>query len=260
MHAENEETKNNEKDHTRGSRKAAKPEGLRMKELTAATGISKSAILHYLAQGLLPEPVRTSPNMAYYDPVCIEQIDFIKALQEKYAFPLSKIKMLLSYREQGMDVTSLIELGAAIFGESDSPPINEADFCQATGFKHGMVQKLIKCGLLIPLEKGKYTEQDVTVCRIYRKCFDLGANTADLIFYAEAAKMIVDMEMRLRHKLTAHLPEDQDAELSKSMVLMAKVVRNYSIDRTFQHRVASAENLKDMSVLTGEKGAAKEEP
>ena len=117
----------------RVSRKDAKPEGLRMKELSAATGIPKSAILHYVAQGLLPEPVRTGPNMAYYDPACIERIEFIRAMQEKYAFPLRKIKMLLSHRERGMDVTPLVELSAAIFGDADALTLNEAEFCRATG-------------------------------------------------------------------------------------------------------------------------------
>jgi DNA-binding transcriptional MerR regulator len=256
---EQENMKVSDKNTIRASRKSAKPEGLRMKDLSATTGLPKSAILHYMAQGLLPEPVRTGPNMAYYDPVCIERIEFIKAMQEKYAFPLSKIKMLLSRREQGMDVTPLIELSATIFGNSDSPPLNETEFCLATGLKPGEARKLIKSGLLIPLEKGKFNQQDVAVCDVYGRCFALGADTADLVFYAEAARMIVDMEMHLRRKLTAHLPENQDAELTRRMVLGARVVRSYVIDRTFQQRVASAEDLKDTTLLTGEKSATEGE-
>ena len=72
-----------------------------MKELAEATGLPKSAILHYVAQGLLPEPVRTGPNMAYYDPACIERIKYIKAIQSRYAFPLGKIKMILARKDQG---------------------------------------------------------------------------------------------------------------------------------------------------------------
>jgi DNA-binding transcriptional MerR regulator len=254
-----EEMKSNELDSIRASRKVTKPEGLRMKELSAATGLPKSAILHYLAQGLLPEPVRTGPNMAYYDPVCIERIGFIKAIQEKYSFPLSKIKMLLSHREQGLDITPLIELGATIFGESDSLSLDETEFCQATGFKPAMVQKLIKCGLLIPLEMGKFNQQDVAICGQYSRCFSLGADINDFVFYVEAAKTIVDMEMRLRHKLTAHLPEDQDAQLSQKMVEMARFSRSYMIDRTFQQRVAAAEDLKDTALMTGDKNSTQKE-
>jgi DNA-binding transcriptional MerR regulator len=235
--------------------KDAKPEGLRMKELSAATGIPKSAILHYVAQGLLPEPVRTGPNMAYYDPACIERIEFIRAMQEKYAFPLRKIKMLLTHRERGEDVTSLVELSATIFGDADALTLNEAEFCRATGLNPGEVRNLIKEGLLVPLEEGIFNHQDVVVCGLYGKCFALGAGTADLAFYAEAAKMIVDMEMRLRNKLTAHLPEEQDAEVTRRLVLGARIVRKYMIERTFQQRAASSANLKDEILLTGEKSA-----
>ena len=40
------------------------PKGLRMKQLMEATGLPKSTLLYYVEQGLLPPPVKTSPNMA----------------------------------------------------------------------------------------------------------------------------------------------------------------------------------------------------
>ena len=149
------------------SQKAQKAGGLRMKELAGATGLPKSAILHYVSQGLLPEPVKTSPNMAYYDPACIERVDFIKAMQSSYSFPLSKIKMLLSYRDQGKDVAPLIELSGTIFGDVDGPTLNEAEFCRAAGLTHGQITELIENGLLLPLEKNNFNQQDLTICGIY---------------------------------------------------------------------------------------------
>ncbi len=231
-----------------------KPAGMRMKALTEATGLPKSAILHYVVQGLLPEPVRTSPNMAYYDPACIERIDFIKAMQKKYALPLSKIKMLLSRRDEGMDVTPLIELGATIFGNPEDAPLGEAEFCEATGLRPVEVRKLKKIGLLLPSEKGRYNQQDVEIGGIYARCIALGAKADDFIFYAEAAKEIVDREMQLRSKLTAHLPDAQDAELTRQMVMGARALRAYVIERTFQQRVAKAEGLKDKALLGGQDG------
>ena len=41
---------------------------LKMSELAEASGVSAGTIKHYLREGLLPEPVRTSRNMAYYPP------------------------------------------------------------------------------------------------------------------------------------------------------------------------------------------------
>ena len=221
-----------------------------MKELTEATGLPKSAILHYVALGLLPEPVRTGPNMAYYDPACIERIQFIKTLQSRYAFPLGKIKMILAQKDQGKGAASLVELSETIFGSAEGAPLAEADFRAATGLSSGQVKALIKIGLLLPLKKGRYDEQDVAIGRRYAQGLALGITAPDLAFYAVAAKRIVDEEMRLRARFTAHLPEDQDAGLTRMMVQSALATRNYVIDRTFQRRIAAAGHLKDEGLLS----------
>jgi DNA-binding transcriptional MerR regulator len=49
-----------------------------------------------MAEGLLPEPaMRTSRNMAYYEPVLAERIRLIKSLQKTHFFPLKVIGELL---------------------------------------------------------------------------------------------------------------------------------------------------------------------
>jgi DNA-binding transcriptional MerR regulator len=224
--------------------------GLRMKELTEATGLPKSAILHYVAQGLLPEPVRTGRNMAYYDPVCIERIKFIKTIQSRYAFPLVKIRLILARQDEGTDALPLIELSKTIFGNAGGAPLDEAAFRDTTGLSSRQIGSLIKNGLLLPLEKGRYCEQDVAIGRIYARAFALGVTVSDMAFYAVTAKQIVDEEMRLRARLTAHLPEDQDAGLTQGMVTAARATRNYVIDRTFQRRVAASRHLKDEGLLS----------
>src|SRR5882672_3335918 len=68
---------------------------LKMRELAAASGVSAGTIKHYLREGLLPEPVRTSRNMAYYPPDFVERIRLIKRLQEERFMPLKAIKRVL---------------------------------------------------------------------------------------------------------------------------------------------------------------------
>jgi DNA-binding transcriptional MerR regulator len=223
----------------------AAPSGLRMKELAQATGLPKSAILHYVAQGLLPEPVRTGPNMAYYDPACIERIRFIKTLQNRYAFPLGKIKTILAGKDRGEETLPLIELAETIFGRADGTPFDEAAFCQAAGLSAEEVADLIEKGVLLPVEKGRYNGQDVAIGRIFAQGFALGITAADLAFYAAAARRIVDEEMRLRARVTAHLPPDRDAGVTLKLVESARAMRSYVIDRTFQRRIAAARSLKD---------------
>lgn len=220
-----------------------------MKELAEATGLPKSAILHYVAQGLLPEPVRTGPNMAYYDPACIERIKYIKTIQSRYAFPLGKIKMILARKDEGKDALPLIELSETIFGSAEGTPLEEVAFRDATGLSSNHIMALIESGLLLPLEEGRYNEQDVEIGMIFAQGLALGVTVSDMVFYADAARQIVDEEMRLRARVTAHLPEDQDAGLTQRLVQAARATRNYVIDRTFQRRIAAAGHLKDGGLL-----------
>lgn len=66
-------------------------------------GLPVPTIKHYLREGLLPEPVRTSRNMAYYDVALIPRVQIIKALQKRFFLPLKVIRDVLD--EVGDDVT-----------------------------------------------------------------------------------------------------------------------------------------------------------
>jgi DNA-binding transcriptional MerR regulator len=224
--------------------------GLRMRELTEATGLPRSAILHYLAQGLLPEPMKTGRNMAYYDPACVERIGLIRQLQAKYAFPLSKIKSLLDSRDRGKDITPFIALNEMIFGAGDKPVMDKEAFCSASGLTREQLDDLTGNGLLVPLEKGTFDGQDLSLGRIYAQALAAGVKASELAFYSEAARKIVDCEMKLRQRMTGHLSDEEDAEITRKLVQGARMIRTYVIDRTFQKRVAGSQTPKDKELLS----------
>ena len=64
-------------------RRTANGELLKMSELAERADVPVATVRHYLREGLLPEPVKTSRNMAYYPPEFAERIRLIKRLQEK---------------------------------------------------------------------------------------------------------------------------------------------------------------------------------
>ena len=66
-------------------KKPGKP-GLKMKDLVKATGVAKSTLLYYVSLGLIPEPVKTSPNMAWYDPECITRVQFIQTMKREWGY------------------------------------------------------------------------------------------------------------------------------------------------------------------------------
>ena len=92
---------------------AAQPETtlLKISELAEAAEVPVATVRHYLREGLLPEPVKTSRNMAYYPPEFVDRIRLIKQLQEERFMPLKVIRELLDSGDDDPErLRALIEL------------------------------------------------------------------------------------------------------------------------------------------------------
>ncbi len=227
---------------------AAKQErpGLKMRDLVAATGVPKSTILHYLNEGLLPPPLKTSRNMAYYDPAAVERINFIKLMQKKYRLPLAVIKQLFHQVGQGPEIALLLPLSAAIFGRQDhQETLALKDFCRATGLTPSEVEELKAASLLLPLADDRYDPEDLAIGRALRAGLKLGLNPQDCSFYPRLAGEIVNQEMALRRRLTRELPYEQDVAVTMELTRLARALRAYVIDRVFQCRVMTMKGLKE---------------
>ena len=85
---------------------------LKISELADQSGVPVATIRHYLREGLLPEPVKTSRNMAYYPPEFVDRIKLIKRLQEERFLPLKAIKTVLD--EDPDRAEAMLELGDQI--------------------------------------------------------------------------------------------------------------------------------------------------
>lgn len=220
--------------------------GLRMKELVEATGAPKSTILYYLQQGLLPEPVRTGHNMAYYRPQCITRIRYIQRLQRRHRLSLAEIREILAAGGEDTDLSVFVKLNDIVFGDPSAVRATDEDaFRKATGLSRRQLGSLKRAKLLVPLEGGGFDREDVRVGRVLKRFLELGLSADDLSFYAELGEKIVDHEMALRRRLTHHLPPDQDAVLSMELVENARVMRAAVIERLFQCRVAAMRDLKE---------------
>ena len=71
------------------------PIGIKIGELIKATGVTRATIHHYVKEGLLPEPRKTSRNMALYGRDCVDRILLIKGLQKHSRRSLAEVKALL---------------------------------------------------------------------------------------------------------------------------------------------------------------------
>lgn len=225
--------------------------GLKMSELVRATGAPKSTILHYLDAGLLPKPVKTSPNMSYYSPRCVDLIRLIKSLQSLHRLSLAEIREVLDRGGDDPAVAAMMILGETIFGHTDGPLLDRAGFLEATGLSEDQALKMETAGLLMPLEpEAGYDDMDVAMGQVLADGLAKGLEADWLEFYPRLGKQMVDAEMALRDRLTGHLSDVEDAVTTAELTRGARLMRGYVIDRLFQHRVAASTSLKDRGLLT----------
>jgi DNA-binding transcriptional MerR regulator len=87
-----------------------------MGALAEASGVPAATIKHYLREGLLPAPVKTSRNSAWYSPEYVDRIKLIKRLQEERYLPLDVIKRILENEPD--QVEARLELGDTLLERS----------------------------------------------------------------------------------------------------------------------------------------------
>ncbi len=223
-----------------------KKPGLKMKELSEATGLAKSTLLYYVSLGLIPKPVKTSPNMAYYDPASINRVKFIQNMKVHHRLPLGEIRELMEQWDDDAAISTHVELTNLVFGPAiGEDRMDRNAFLEATGLTGGQVDELLLARLLIPVEEGFFDSDDVSMGRVLAQGLRWGYRISDLVFYVETGEQIVDRELALRKVLTRNLSVSQDAAMTLEMVKSARISRAYVTDRLFQRRIAEMKSLKD---------------
>jgi len=217
----------------------------KMKDLVSATGLPKSTILLYVNKGLLPQPIRPVPNVAYYHPDCVERIAFIRRIQSSHRLPLAAIKGLLKEMDRGKDINTLLDLQTLLFASEGDKRLEVKALAEATGLSEDQVQALVTARLLIPLEDGRFDREDVAVGKLLKSGLNLGFKIEELAFYPHLADQIVDNEIELRRRYTQDLAFDEDAALTLEMTPVARGLRTYIIDRVMQRRLIAFKGLKD---------------
>jgi DNA-binding transcriptional MerR regulator len=194
---------------------ATSDEMLRMGELARASGVSAATIKHYLREGLLPEPVKTSRNMAYYPAEFVDRIKMIKQLQEERYMPLRVIKDLLE--EDPDRARALIELGDkllehALAGESER--ISAAEV-RRYDVPQDVLDRLAELGVLTPDGDG-YSPSDVriveAISRFRAGGYEerIGFTVYDTLRYQEAMAALVKQEVDvLMERLAGEMDPDE---------------------------------------------------
>jgi DNA-binding transcriptional MerR regulator len=172
---------------------------LRMRELAAASGVPAPTIKHYLREGLLPEPVKTSRNMAYYPPEFVERIKLIKQLQEERYLPLKAIKEVLDSQERSRT--------------------SAAEVRKRFGIPKEVLERLAEISVLTPNNRG-YTPSDVSIIEAISRFraggYDeqIGFTVYDTLRYKAALEELVRQEVDVvMERLAGEVPPERVVEL-----------------------------------------------
>jgi DNA-binding transcriptional MerR regulator len=195
---------------------------LRMGELAEASGVPAATIKHYLREGLLPEPVRTSRNMAYYPAEFVERIKLIKQLQEERFMPLRVIRSVLE--EDPGRARALVELEdkileRALAGARTRTPTRASEVRKRYDVPAEVLDRLEQIGVLSPNSRG-YTPSDVKIIEAMSRFRaggydeEIGFTVYDTLRYKRALEELVKEEVEVvRQRLAGEVEPERVVEM-----------------------------------------------
>ncbi len=202
-----------------------------MRELAEASGVPAGTIKHYLREGLLPEPVKTSRNMAYYPPEFVERIRLIKRLQEERYMPLKAIRAVL---DEGPDrARALVEVEDKILAralEGERTRTGAAEVRKSYDLPKEVLARLEELEILSPNSRG-YSPSDIKIIEAISR-FRAGG-------YDEEIGFTVYDTLRYKRALERLVKEEVG-------VLMERLAGEMEPERVVEILEAGAEPLKDL--------------
>jgi DNA-binding transcriptional MerR regulator len=175
---------------------------LKIGELADRSGVPSATIRHYVREGLLPEPVKTSRNMAYYPAEFVDRIRLIKQLQEERFMPLKVIREVLA-------------------GEKERT--SAAEVRRRYDVPKAVLDRLAELGVLSP-ERGGYSPSDVriveAISRFRAGGYDerVGFTVYDTLRYKRALEAIAAEEVKVLTERLGDVAPDQAVEMIEAGV------------------------------------------
>jgi len=205
---------------------------MKISKLSEITGVARDAIHFYIKEGLLPKPIKTKKNMAYYDKTYVERIKLIKELQNKRFLPLQVIKQILSDSEDsiGMDeIKTILELDGKLFRNMESSPdfkpMTIDELSERTGLLAEEIEKLRALGVLAPeedVDEEVFGEDAIRIVEVWAKLRESGFTeergfSVEIIeMYREIIDVLAKREIQIfANKVTGKISEDEAATMAE---------------------------------------------
>lgn len=135
------------------------------------SGVPVPTIKHYVRERLLPEPVRTSRNMAYYDARLVPRVKAIKRLQSTLHLPLHVIRGVLDRLDGDAlpgDVAVEATIARVLAELSPRESVTRKELLES-GVDESELALFSSLGIVTPVERGRkviYEGDDVALLRL----------------------------------------------------------------------------------------------
>lgn len=133
-----------------------------MRELTKLTNMTRATINFYIKEGVLPPPVKSAKNMAYYDADFVERLKVVEKMR-KSNFSLNQIKMLNNSKVESInEMWDQIQEGVNMAEQ----PVTEQQI-QELGFTDERIDEMIDLCIITPLGKRSllFPAYTLTICK-----------------------------------------------------------------------------------------------
>ena len=206
----------------------------KMSDLVRLSGVSKQTIHFYLREGLLLPPIHTSKNMAYYNESTVDDIRFIKEMQEKRYLPLAVIKEVLKAKREGQDLGEedhLIlfdHLFSQVLDNGADQQFDKASFLARTGLTERDLSQLIHMGIISPSPEGgdcPFDGFDLAVAGALKGLMAMGMRLQDLKLYGRFLQC-ARMEAELVHDRIIHRDTEEQHQSLKEIQIGLEKVKN----------------------------------
>ena len=192
----------------------------KISELVSKTGVSKSTILYYIREGLLPEAVKLKANVHRYSDEHLEMIKYIKYMKQEMGSSNEQIKNALEKKNQSFlssysMLAPLMQTLSGITPQMDH--YTQKELLDMYGFNEDLINKLLQDEIVSPIKSDDFTQKDVGVISLVLLFEELGLEYEILKKYVTYAKELAALEQELQEKLCSVRDEDNFSMLWKVM-------------------------------------------
>ncbi|HFQ62140.1 MAG TPA: MerR family transcriptional regulator [Epsilonproteobacteria bacterium] len=197
----------------------------KMKELMALSDESKSTILYYVKEGLLPEPSKPKPNVHLYDESCVQILKFIKYLQHNFSYSIAEIQSI--FKDNTFDFDGSFEMMVRslelISGGRDNQWYTQKEFLTLLSMSEKKLTSYQKKGYLFERAKG-FSSKEIEIAEILERAEALGLDFSLLDAYVTDAKVLAEKENEVGSDLLLNDEESHNAryELLFDLILTLK--------------------------------------